>query len=257
MPGIIIRTSHKAIADEEFGMTGTIINVVAVLVGGSLGTIIGARLPGRVRETVLWALGLFSIALGVQLTFASQNALITLASALLGGLIGEWVQIDSGLGRFAGWLEARFAPSDSSEGAARFIKGFVSASLVFCVGPMTILGSIQDGLTGNYQLLAVKSMLDGFAALAFAASLGIGVLFSVVVILVYQGGLSLMAAQAQQLLTTAMIDEMTAVGGLLIMAIGVGALLELRPIRVANYLPALVIAPLIAAVLRAAGVTGF
>ncbi|MGH2524812.1 MAG: DUF554 family protein, partial [Anaerolineales bacterium] len=147
--------------------------------------------------------------------------------------------------------------SADAEGTARFIKGFVSASLIFCVGPMTILGSIQDGLTGNYQLLAIKSVLDGLAALAFSASLGIGVVFSVIVILLYQGGLSLLAAQAQNFLTQPMINEMTAVGGLLIMGIGVGALLELKPIRVANYLPALAIAPAIAALLHGVGVGGF
>lgn len=238
-------------------MTGTLLNIAAVLVGGLLGTLFGARLPTRLRETVLWALGLFVIALGVKLTFDSQNALITLGSVMVGGLLGEWWQIEARLHAFGSWLEARFARSASSEGTARFIKGFVSASLVFCVGPMTVLGSIQDGLTGNYELLAIKSVLDGFAALAFAASLGAGVLFSVVIILVYQGGLSLLAAQAQNVLTTPMINEMTAVGGLLMMAIGVGALLELRPIRVANYLPALAIAPLIVAVLRALGLAGF
>jgi uncharacterized membrane protein YqgA involved in biofilm formation len=238
-------------------MTGTIINIVAVLIGGSLGTFVGGRLPARVRETVIWTLGLFTIALGIKLTLQSQNALITLGSALLGGLLGEWWNLQSLLQRFGAWLEARFAHSTNNEAAARFIKGFVSASLIFCVGPITILGAIQDGLTGNYQLLAIKSLLDGFAALALSASLGVGVLFSTIVILVYQGGLSLLAAQAQSLLTTPMIDEMTAVGGLLIMAIGVGALLELRPIRVANYLPALVIAPLIVAVLHAYGVSGY
>jgi uncharacterized membrane protein YqgA involved in biofilm formation len=238
-------------------MTGTILNVVAVLIGGSLGTLIGGRLPARVQETVIWTLGLFTIALGVKLTLQSQNALITLGSALLGGLLGEWWNLDSLLRRLGARLEARFAHSSSNEAAARFIKGFVSASLIFCVGPLTILGSIQDGLTGNYQLLAVKSLLDGFAALAFSASLGMGVLFSAIVILAYQGGLSLLAVQAQALLTTPMINEMTAVGGLLIMAIGFGSLLELRPIRVANYLPALAIAPVIVAVLHAYGVSGF
>jgi uncharacterized membrane protein YqgA involved in biofilm formation len=238
-------------------MTGTIINIIAVLLGGSLGAFVGARLPDRFRETVIWALGLFVIAFGVQLTLESQNALITLGSALLGGLLGEWLQIEAGFKRFGAWLEARFSRSASSEGAARFIKGFVSGSLVFCVGPMTILGAIQDGLTGNYQLLAIKSLLDGFAALAFSASLGVGVLFSVIVIFLYQGGLSLLAAQAQSLLTDPMIAEMTAAGGLLMMAIGVGSLFELRPIRVANYLPALLIAPVIVAVLHRLGVAGF
>jgi hypothetical protein len=238
-------------------MTGTILNIIAVLVGGGLGTAFGARLPRRLRETILWGLGLFTIAIGLQMTFDSQNALVTLGSVLVGGLLGEWWRIDERLNGLGAWLEARFARSESAEGAARFIKGFVSASLVFCVGPLTILGSIQDGLRGDYQLLAVKSVLDGFAALAFSASLGSGVLFSVIVILIYQGGLSLLAAQAERWLTTPMINEMTAAGGLLIMGIGVGALLELKPIRVANYLPALVIAPAIAALLHQAGVSGF
>jgi len=238
-------------------MTGTLINVFAVLIGGTLGTLIGGRLPARLHETVLWTLGLFTIALGVKLTLQSQNALITLGSALVGGVLGEWWNLDSLLKRLGVWLEARFARSGSSEGAARFIKGFVSASLIFCVGPLAILGSIQDGLTGNYQILAVKSLLDGFGALAFSASLGVGVLFSTLIILVYQGGLSLLAAQAQSVLTTPMINEMTAVGGLLIMAIGFGPLLELRPIRVANFLPALIIAPAIVAGLHAFGVSGF
>ncbi len=238
-------------------MTGTILNIVTVVIGGGLGTLFGERLPVRVRESVLWGLGLFTIAIGIKMTFDSQNPLITLGSVLVGGLLGEWWRIDEGLKRFGSWLEARFAHSQSAEGTARFIKGFVSASLIFCVGPMTILGSIQDGLTGNYQLLAIKAVLDGFAALAFSASLGVGVIFSTVIILLYQGGLSLLAAQAQSLLTPPMINEMTAAGGLLIVGIGIGVLLELKPIRVANYLPALVIAPLIVAVLHALRVSGF
>ena len=238
-------------------MIGTILNIIAVLIGGGLGVVFGERLPARARESVLWALGLLTIAIGLKMTLDSQNALITLGSVLLGGLLGEWWRIEARLQQLGAWLEARFARSDTAEATARFIKGFVSASLVFCVGPMTILGSIQDGLTGNFQLLAVKSVLDGFASLAFAATMGIGVLFSTLVILVYQGALTLLAAQAQTLLTEPMIREMTAAGGLLIMGIGVGPLLELRPIRVANYLPALVIAPVIVAILHALGVSGF
>ncbi len=234
-------------------MVGTLLNVLAVLVGGGLGTLFGERFSPRIRETVLNGLGLFTIAIGLQMAFQTQNALITLGSVLVGGLLGEWWGIEAALQRLGAWLEARFARSATAEGTARFIKGFVSASLVFCVGPMTILGSIQDGLTGNYQLLAIKSVLDGFAALAFAASMGIGVVFSAAVVLLYQGALSLLAAQAQTFLTEPMITEMTAAGGLLIMGIGVGALLELKPIRVANYLPALVIAPLIIALLAALG----
>lgn len=238
-------------------MIGTILNVITVFIGGGLGTMFGDRLPARVRESVLTALGLFTIAIGLKMTLDSQNSLIILGSALLGGLLGEWWRIEDRLNGLGGWLENRFARSSTKEGTARFVKGFVSSSLVFCVGPMTVLGAIQDGLTGDFQLLAIKSVMDGFVALAFAASTGVGVMFSAVVVLVYQGALSLLAAQAQVLLTEPMIREMTAAGGLLIMGIGVGVLLELRPIRVANYLPALVIAPAIVAILHAMGISGF
>ncbi len=230
-------------------MTGTLLNIVSVLLGGALGLALGNRLPDRVRATILNGLGLFVIAAGLKMTLESNNNLITLGAIMIGGLLGEWWRVEDRLHSLGAWLEARFARSDSPDGAARFIRGFVTASLLFCVGPMTILGSIQDGLTGDYQLLAIKSVLDGFAALAFAAASGVGVLFSVVVILIYQGGLALLAAQANQLLTTAMITELTAAGGVLVMATGVGPLLELRKIRVGNYLPALVIAPLIVAAL--------
>ena len=238
-------------------MIGTILNVAAVLAGGGLGVLFGERLPPRVRETVLWGLGLFVLSLGLKMSMDSQNSLITLGSVLVGGILGEWWRLEDRLAGLGAALEARFARSGSKEGSARFIQGFVMASLVFCVGPMAILGSIQDGLTGNYQILAIKSVLDGFASLAFAATLGIGVMFSTIVVLVYQGGLTLLSAQAQSLLSDVMVREMTAAGGLLILGIGVGPLLALRQIRVTNYLPALVIAPATVAVLHALGVGGF
>lgn len=235
-------------------MVGTLLNVFAVLIGGGFGATFGERLPVRMRDSVLSALGLFTVALGLQMALGSKNLLITLGSVLIGGVLGEWWQIEAGLKRVGEWLEARFARSASAEDTARFIKGFVSASLIFCTGPMAILGAFQDGLTGNFQLLAIKAVLDGFAALAFAASMGVGVLFSALMLLLYQGVLTLLAAQASNLLTPPMITEMTAAGGLLIMGIGVGSLLELRPIRVANFLPALVLAPLIVAALTAVNI---
>jgi len=235
-------------------MTGTIINIVTVLVGGIIGLLIGSRLPERVRQTVIAGLGLFTAAIGIQMFVKTQNPIVVLSSLLVGGLLGEWWRIEDGLRGLGGYLERRFTGrQDISEGS-RFIRGFLTASLVFCVGPMTILGSIQDGLTGDYSLLAIKSVLDGFAALAFASSLGVGVLFSVVVILVYQGGLSLLAALAQSITTPAMMDEMTAVGGVLLLGIAISSLLEIKPIRVGNFLPALLIAPLIVAVLAALGI---
>jgi uncharacterized membrane protein YqgA involved in biofilm formation len=223
-----------------------------------------------VKGTVIACLGLFTAVIGIQMTFKTQEALIVLGSLLIGGVLGEWWRIEDGLSALGGWLERRFTggqqgdahPSGQAPGSAasahqgsRFIRGFLTASLVYVIGPMAILGSIQDGLSGDYSLLAIKSVLDGFASLAFASSLGIGVMFSSLVILVYQGSLSLLAAQAQALITPAMMAEMTAVGGVLLIGIAISSLLEIRPIRVGNLLPALAIAPIIVAVLAALGVT--
>src|SRR3989337_2403817 len=232
-------------------MTGTVLNVASVLLGGSLGLAFGNRLPERVRSTVTSALGLFTLAIGVRLFLQTENPLIALGSLALGGLLGEWWQVEQRLTGVGARLEARFARGEEVEGAGgRFVRGFLTATLLFEVGPMTILGSIQDGLTGDYSLLAIKSTLDGFAALAFASTLGLGVLFSTLVILFYQGGISLLAAQAQALVTPEMMAEMTAVGGVLLLGISVSSLLELKPIRVGNFLPALIIAPIIVALLK-------
>lgn len=241
-------------------MTGTIINIITVLIGGTLGLFFGARLPERVRSTVVAGLGLFTAAIGIQMFLNSENPIIVLGSILVGGILGEWWRIEDGLNRIGGFLEARFSrgaenpspaettPSES-ESRIRFMRGFLTSSLLFCVGPMTILGSIQDGLIGDYSLLAIKSVLDGFAALAFASTFGVGVLFSSLTVLVVQGGISMMAALAQSTITEAMMNEMTAAGGLMLVGIAISSLLEIKPIRVGNFLPALVLAPLIVAML--------
>ncbi len=224
-------------------MTGTIINIFTILLGGGMGLAFGTRLPERVRHTVVSGLGLFTMALGVGMFLESEQPLIVVGALLIGGLLGEWMRIEEGLKNMGGWLEARFA-SGGQDGNL-FVRGFLASSLLFCVGPMTILGSIQDGLTGDYRLLAIKAVMDGFAALAFASTFGVGVLFSTVVVLTYQGGLSLAAAQAQALLSEAMVTEMTAAGGILLLGLAIGSLLELRPIRTGNLLPALAVAPLL------------
>lgn len=232
-------------------MTGTILNMITVFIGGSLGMLVGARLPDRMRQTVVAGLGLFTAVIGVQMFLKTENAIIVLGSLLVGGLLGEWWKIEDGLRGLGAYLERRFTRNSENQEGSRFIRGFLAASLLFCVGPMTILGSIQDGLTGDYNLLAIKSVLDGFAALAFASTLGVGVLFSIPVILVYQGGLSLLAAQAQAVTTPAMMNEMTAAGGILLIGLAFSSLLEIKSIRVGNFLPALLAAPLIVAILTA------
>lgn len=228
-------------------MTGTLINIATVLIGGILGLFFGSRLPERVRQTVVAGLGLFTIGYGLSNFIQTKNPLVVLGSLLIGALLGEWWKIEDGLQKLAVFLETRFSGKD--EGSNKFVRGFLVASILFCVGPMSILGSIQDGLTGDYSILATKAVLDGFAALAFTSTLGVGVMFSVVVILIYQGGLSLLAAQLSQLITTPMMTEMSAAGGILLIGIAISSLLEIKPIRMGNFIPALVIAPLIVAIL--------
>ncbi|HWQ83711.1 MAG TPA: DUF554 domain-containing protein [Anaerolineales bacterium] len=245
-------------------MTGTIINVAAIILGGGLGLLFGARFPERVRQTVLAGMGLFVAILGIQMTFDTQQPLVIAGSLLIGGLLGEWWQIEDRLRKLGAGLEERLTGKKSSQltpvenpesnHGSRFVRGFLAASLVFAIGPIAILGSIQDGLTGDYSLLAIKSILDAFGALAFASSLGVGVLFSSLVILVYQGGISLLANQAQAILTTPMTNEMTATGGVLLLGLAISNLLEIKPIRVGNFLPALVVAPIIVAILSALGI---
>lgn len=234
-------------------MTGTILNIVTVLIGGALGLLFGARLPERLKHTVIAGMGLFTSALGVQMFLKTENPLIVLGALLIGILLGEWAGIEDRLQRVGRVLEERFTRNPGTATETHFVRGFLTASLLFCVGPMTILGSIQDGLTGDYQLLAVKSVLDGFASLAFASTLGVGVLFSTLVILVFQGGISLMAAALSAIVTDAMLNEMTATGGVILMALAVSSLLEIKKIRAGNFLPALAVAPLIVWVLGLLG----
>jgi uncharacterized membrane protein YqgA involved in biofilm formation len=219
-------------------MTGTLINAAAVLVGGTVGTFLRSRFPDRVRQMVMWGVGLISLVIGLQMSLATKNILIVLGSLLAGGIVGELIRLHEALNKLGDVLQAKF----SAEQDSTFSKGFVTASLLFCVGPMTVLGSIQDGLNGDYTLLATKSILDGFASLAFAASMGWGVVFAALTIVLYQGGLTLGAGLVKTLLTEPMVVEMTATGGTLILAIGLN-LLGLTTIRVANFLPALLIAP--------------
>ncbi len=235
---------------------GTLINALAVLAGGGLGTLVGQRLPERVRETVMAGLGLVSLIVGLQLALKTRNVLVVLVSVLVGALLGEWWRIDAALERLSERLKRLLARRASAVSLEHFTEGFITASLVFCVGPMTILGAIEDGLTGDYSLLAIKSVLDGFTALAFASSLGVGVLFSVFTVLIYQGGLTLLAGQAQGLLSEAMINEMSATGGVLVLAIGL-LLLDVKQIRVANLLPALLVVLALVAGLEALGIQAF
>ena len=219
-------------------MTGTIINVITVILGGSLGSLLSERLPPRVRAIVVQGIGLVVLAVGMDMALESNNFLIVLGSILIGGILGEWWQLENRLDGAGKWLEAkllRFPFLTQGE----FTRGFVTASLVFCVGPMTILGSIQDGLSGDFTLLAIKSVLDGFSSLAYAAAMGMGVTFAALAVLVVQGTLTLGASFFEALLTDAMMTELTASGGVIMLGIGL-LMLDIKQIKVANFLPALI-----------------
>lgn len=234
-------------------MTGTIINIITVILGSILGLFFGSKLPERVRDTVLSVLGLFTLALGIQMFLQTINALIVLATLLIGAILGEWWRIEDRLENFGDQLRNTFSRSFKNQDLSRFVEGFLTSSILFCVGPIAILGSIQDGLTGDYSLLATKAVMDGFAALAFASSMGIGVAFSSLILLVFQGGLSLLATQVQGAVTPAMISEMSATGGVILAGIAISNILNLRKIRTGNFLPALILAPLFVFLLEILG----
>ncbi|HEV2012187.1 MAG TPA: DUF554 domain-containing protein [Candidatus Limnocylindria bacterium] len=229
--------------------TGTLLNFTTVLVGGLVGTFLGDRLPPRLRENVVAGVGLFVAAMGVKFAIDTASLLYLLGAILIGGVIGSLAGIERRLNELGAAVQRRFAAHGEPSTIA---EGFVTASIVFCVGPLTFLGAIRNGLTGDSTLLAIKSVLDGFSAIAFAATLGWGVLLSLVVILVYQGGLAAGASVFAGLLTDAELREMNAVGGLLLVGVGLN-LLKIRDVQVADYLPAIAVAPLLVAAVAAFG----
>jgi uncharacterized membrane protein YqgA involved in biofilm formation len=218
--------------------------VGAILAGTGIGLLLGHRLPAGMQERVMMGLGLVTLVLGVDnaLSWRDTSPLIVFGAVLLGGVLGEWIGIERRLGQLGDAVQARVSRS----GASRVSEAFVTASLLFCVGPLTVVGSIQDGLTGNYQTLASKALLDGFASIAFAAALGWGVALAAITVLVVQGGLTLAAGLFEHVLGegTEALAALVSAGGVLIIGISL-KLLSVKDVRVGNYLPALVLAPCI------------
>ena len=205
----------------------------------------GSRLPERIKQTVMAGLGLFTLAIGISMFMDTANPIIVLLAILFGGILGEWWGIEDGLARFGEFLEVRFTPAKES-GREEPLCTWDADGLVGVLRRPDDHSRLNPGRPDRrLYLLAIKSVLDMFAALAFASTLGVGVLFSVIVLLVYQGGLSLLAVQAQSLVTDAMMAEMTAAGGVILVGLAISSLLEIKKIRAGNFLPALVIAPLI------------
>lgn len=220
-------------------LVGTLINAITIVIASIAGLLVGSRMSESMREALINVLGLPVLLIGIIMALKTENVLIPTLSVVVGTIIGEAVGIERMLERFGSKVEKRF-------GRGRFSEGFVGATLLYCVGPMAVLGPIQEGLTGDISLLLAKSMLDGVASIALASALGVGVAFSSISVILYQGFFALLASQISSFsfVTDSIINEFTATGGLLIIGIGIN-LLDLRKLRVGNMLPSLIFAPLI------------
>ncbi len=220
-------------------MTGTIINTLAIVLGGLLGLLFRKGIPENFNRTIQDGLGIVVLAIGIQYVVQAEQWAILGISVALGALIGDWRQWDQRLQLIGDKIQQTFKTKGSN-----FAQGFISASLLFCVGAMAIVGALEDGLTGNYDILVVKALLDGIFAIVFSANLGAGVILSAVPVFLYQGAISLGAVWLKPLLTPLLMNTITSLGGLLIAALGLN-ITGISNIRIANLLPALLVAPLI------------
>ena len=230
-------------------MLGTIVNCLTIIAGSLVGILFRNGIPEKYNQTIMQAIGLAVILVGMKSALGCNDLLIIIISLATGSLIGEWIGIENYLEGMGKYLETKFSKTSSS-----FSAGFVTASLMYCVGSMAIVGSLESGLTGNHATLFAKATLDGIVSIILSSSLGIGVLFSVVPVLLYQGSITLMAGLIKPLLIPAVISQMSAIGGLLIVAIGLNMIRE-KKLRVGNMLPAIFI-PLIYFLIKLGLTTG-
>lgn len=227
-------------------MLGTIVNALAIIAGSLLGLFFSKGIPDNYKEIILSAVGLSVILIGIKSALVSDRLMVVIFSVILGALLGEGMKIEKRLERFGTLLERKVASKSSD--SSSFARGFVTSSLVFCVGSMAIVGSLESGLTGSHQTLFAKSVLDGVTSIIFASAMGAGVMFSSVAVFLYQGVITLTAVFMKDFLVPETIEQMTSVGGLLIVAIGLN-MLKITTIRVGNLIPAIFL-PLVYFVLR-------
>ncbi len=235
---------------------GTIINVAAIVVGSLIGLALGNRLPERTRAVVTDSLGMLVFVIAafnimaltdqawIDMVGGAATLLIVLGSLIVGGIIGSLLRIESRLESVGGWIQSKFSKGGDTGGRARFIEGFVDASLIFCIGPLAILGALSDGLGLGIEQLALKSALDGFASIAFAATMGWGVMAAAIAVGIYQGAITVISMFAGSFLTAALVASITATGGVLLIGVGL-RILRIKSVAVGDMLPALIIAPLL------------
>jgi len=224
-------------------LLGTIVNTVSIIVGSLIGLSFKGKIPEKYSQTIMHGIGLAVVLIGIKTALNTDAILIVIISFVIGSIIGELIRIEDRLDQFGDWIGKKI--SKNSTGIS---KGFVTASLLYCVGAMAIIGSMESGLTGNHQTLFAKSILDGIGSVIFASTLGIGVIFSAVSVFIYQGIITLTASSIKPFLLPEVVSQMSAVGGLLIFAIGLG-LLEIKKIKIGNMLPAIFV-PLVYQVIK-------
>ncbi len=215
---------------------GTIVNALAIIIGTSIGLFIKNGIPKRISSTIMQGIALCVILIGILGSIKTNDILCVTVSMFLGGIIGTLLDIESKVTRLGNFLQGKFA----KKGSSKFSEGFITASLLFCVGAMAVVGSIESGINGNNSILYSKSLLDGISSIIFAGTFGYGVYFSALAVLVYQGTITVLASFFQGILSTAIITELSAVGGLLILSLGINILFD-KKLQVANFLPAIFI----------------
>ncbi|MEE4255449.1 MAG: DUF554 domain-containing protein [Bacteroidales bacterium] len=214
---------------------GTIINVAAVIVGSLIGLLINRKLPQKIVTIIFQVMGLFTLVLGISMSLKTEHYIIVIASLVLGAVIGEWIGLEKYMNQWSEKLKSRL-----KFGNDKFTDGLVTAFLLYCMGAMTILGAVEEGLEGTYDILLMKSLMDGVSSVALASALGVGVIFSVIPMLVYQGGLTLFSAYVEEHFTEVIISDLSATGGILLIGLGIN-ILEIKHLKILNMVPALVI----------------
>lgn len=223
-------------------MLGTLINAVTVIAGSTVGLVLRDKLPEKITSAVFGALGLFTLYTGVSMGLESKNPLVVVFSLLLGAILGTFLDLDR---LAAGWVTALQKRKDDSDETRRFTDGLLTAFVLFCVGAMTLLGCLREGLTGERDIILTKAFMDLFSSMALASAFGRGVLFSVIPLVIYQGGITLLAQQIKPFMTESITAEMVGVGGILLLGLGLN-MLKLTEFKLLNFVPALFLAPAIA-----------
>jgi hypothetical protein len=216
-------------------MIGTLINAGAVIAGGTVGLLLKKNMPERITTIYFQAVGLFTMAIGISMVYKMQHILIVVSSLAIGSLLGEWMNLESGVERLSDYFKRKL-----HIGSDKFSEGLTTAFLLYCIGSMTILGAIQEGTGGSPDLLLTKSLMDGFSSIILASAFGIGVVVSAIPLLIFQGGITLLAMYAGKFFTPEIIQGLTSVGGILLIGLGID-ILEIKKLRILNMLPALII----------------